>query len=342
MIIVMKPRVEESEVRQICGLLEEHGLTPHVSAGHERTIIGIIGDKSKLNLAQLEMRSGVDKLVPIVEPYKLASRPFHPEPTVFQIGDVVFGGAELVQIAGPCSVESHEQLLEVAEAVSACGARVLRGGAYKPRTSPYSFQGLGIDGLKMMREVADQFGMLVISEITSEYDLDEVKDYLDIVQIGARNSQNFRLLSAVGKAKLPTLLKRGISSSIEEWLGSAEYIMAEGEHRVILCERGIRTFETETRSTLDISAIPVLKEKSHLPVFVDPSHAAGRASLVPALSRAAIAAGADGLIIEVHNNPPLAKSDAAQQLTPAQYKSLMDQLRDLANIMGRGAMNDSE
>lgn len=194
----------------------------------------------------------------------------------------------------------------------------------------------------MMREVADQFGMLVISEITSEYDLDEARDYLDIVQIGARNSQNFRLLSAVGKAKMPTLLKRGISSSIEEWLGSAEYIMAEGEHRVILCERGIRTFETETRSTLDISAIPVLKEKSHLPVFVDPSHAAGRASLVPALSRAAIAAGADGLIIEVHNNPPLAKSDAAQQLTPAQYKTLMDQLRELANVMGRFAMIGEE
>lgn len=341
MIIVMQPGVAAEQIDNICQLLESKGLSAHVSAGEARTIVGVIGDKTRLNLQQLEMQDGVEKLVPIVEPYKLASKIFHPEPSSFTVGNVTFGGGELVQIAGPCAVESYEQLHAVATGIHAAGCRVLRGGAYKPRTSPYSFQGLGVDGLKMMREVADEFGMLVISEITSEYDLDEACKYIDIVQIGARNSQNFRLLSAVGEAQMPTLLKRGISSSIEEWLGSAEYIMAAGESRVILCERGIRTFETATRSTLDISAIPVLKEKSHLPVFVDPSHAAGRASLVPALTRAAVAAGADGLIIEVHNNPPQAKSDAGQQLTPAQYQTLMKEIRAMAAIVSQ-VRNDNE
>jgi 3-deoxy-7-phosphoheptulonate synthase len=335
MIIVMKPQVEEVWIQQVCALLEEQGLVPHISAGRERTIIGVIGDKSLLNSEALELHVGVEKLVPIMEPYKLAGKAFHPEKTVIRIGEVSIGGTKLVQMAGPCAVESYEQLYAVAQAARAAGATVLRGGAYKPRTSPYSFQGLGLEGLKMLRAVADAFGMLVISEITSEYDLDEARDYLDIVQIGARNSQNFRLLSAVGKAKLPTLLKRGISSSIEEWLGSAEYIMAAGEERVILCERGIRTFETATRSTLDISAVPVLKEKTHLPVVVDPSHAAGKSSLVPALACASIAAGADGLLIEVHNNPAQAKSDAAQQLTPDRYQELMMQIRSLAPVVGR-------
>ena len=271
----------------------------------------------------------MERLVPIISPYKLAGRTFKPESSVFSVGDVEFGGQTPVQIAGPCAVESYEQIFEVAEVISSCGAQVLRGGAYKPRTSPYSFQGLGVDGLKMMREAADAFGLLVISEITSEYDLDEAAKYIDIVQVGARNAQNFRLLAAIGKIKLPVMLKRGMALSIDEWLGSAEYILSEGEYRVMLCERGIRTFETAYRSTLDIGAIPVLKEKTHLPIFVDPSHAAGRAALVPPLARAAIAAGADGLIIEVHPNPSQAKSDAAQQLRPAAYVELTRQINGM-------------
>lgn len=326
MIIVMKPAVTPADMRRIIEILEAHDLTPHVSAGTARTIIGVVGDKSRLDIGALSVQPGVEKLVPIMESYKLAGRAFRPEGSRFEIGGVVFGGSAPVQMAGPCAVEDEDQLFTTAEAVARAGARVLRGGAFKPRTSPYSFQGLGIEGLKLMRAAADAFGLLVISEITSEQDLEAAADYVDIVQIGARNAQNFRLLSAVGRARLPVMLKRGLAESIEEWLGSAEYILAEGEYRVMLCERGIRTFETATRSTLDIGAVPVLKEKTHLPVFVDPSHAAGRAALVPALSLAAMAAGADGLIIEVHPNPPCAKSDAAQQLTPAAYAGLMAQV----------------
>ncbi|HHX37476.1 MAG TPA: 3-deoxy-7-phosphoheptulonate synthase, partial [Clostridiaceae bacterium] len=310
MIIIMKPEVHRSDVDNIVGILERHELVPHISEGAFRTIIGVVGDKTKLDTDYLILQPGVERLVPIISPYKLAGRTFKPESSVFSVGDVEFGGQTPVQIAGPCAVESYEQIFEVAEVISSCGAQVLRGGAYKPRTSPYSFQGLGVDGLKMMREAADAFGLLVISEITSEYDLDEAAKYIDIVQVGARNAQNFRLLAAIGKIKLPVMLKRGMALSIDEWLGSAEYILSEGEYRVMLCERGIRTFETAYRSTLDIGAIPVLKEKTHLPIFVDPSHAAGRAALVPPLARAAIAAGADGLIIEVHPNPSQAKSDA--------------------------------
>lgn len=335
MIIVMKPKATQENVRNIIGLLESHQLTPHVSEGASVTIIGVVGDKSVLDKDNLLLQPGVARLVPIMEEYKLASKTFRPEGTSFTIGDVEFGGGHVVQMAGPCSVESFDQLHTVAEAVHRAGARVLRGGAYKPRTSPYSFQGLGVEGLKMMREVADEFGMLVISEITSENDLDEAARYVDIVQIGARNAQNFRLLSAVGKMKLPVMLKRGLAQSINEWLGSAEYILSEGEYRVILCERGIRTFETATRSTLDLGAVAVLKEKTHLPVFVDPSHAAGKASLVAPLARAAMACGADGLIIEVHPDPPCAKSDAAQQLRPEEYAELMRQIDGMMPFLVR-------
>ena len=270
MIIVMKPDVAKDDVERIRQLLQEKGLAAHISHGASLTIIGIVGDKSHLDTEQLGLMPGVDKLVPIMEPYKLASRTFHPAQTSFRIGDVEFGGSALVHMAGPCAVESEEQLEAAAAAVAAAGARVLRGGAYKPRTSPYSFQGLEHEGLQMMRRVADRHGLLVISEITSEVDLEAAADYVDIVQIGARNSQNFRLLAAVGQSGLPVMLKRGYAESIDELLSSTEYILSAGNYRLILCERGIRTFETATRSTLDLSAVPVLREKTHLPIFVDP------------------------------------------------------------------------
>jgi len=335
MIIVVKPGSTQEQVQEILDQLDAHGLKAHVSEGSERMIIGVIGDKSLLSLDALEVLPAVEKLVPIMESYKLASKAFRPQGTSFEIKDVTIGGKELVMMAGPCAVESEEQVETVAAQVRACGARFLRGGAYKPRTSPYAFQGLEKEGLQILRRVADRHGLLVISEITSENDIAFAADYVDMIQIGARNAQNFRLLSAVGKSGIPVLLKRGIAETIDEWLGSAEYVMSEGNYKIALCERGIRTFETATRSTLDLSAIPVLKSKTHLPVIVDPSHAAGKALYVPALSRAAIAAGADGLIIEVHPNPKLALSDAAQQLTPEGYRILTDEIRAMCPILGR-------
>jgi 3-deoxy-7-phosphoheptulonate synthase len=335
MIIVVKPGASQDQVREILDQLESHGLTAHISEGSERLIIGVIGDKSRLSMDSLEVLPAVEKLVPIMESYKLASRAFRPEGTAFDIKNVTLGGKELVMMAGPCAVESEEQVETVAKAVRACGAKFLRGGAYKPRTSPYAFQGLEKEGLQILRRVADRHDLLVISEITSENDIEYAADYLDMIQIGARNAQNFRLLSAVGKSGIPVLLKRGIAETIDEWLGSAEYIMSEGNYKIVLCERGIRTFETATRSTLDLSAVPVLKSKTHLPVIVDPSHAAGKASYVAPLSLAAIAAGADGLIIEVHPNPRCALSDAAQQLTPDAYKALTDDIRAMSVILGR-------
>ncbi len=335
MIIVVKPGASEAQVREILEQLEIHGLKAHISEGSERLIIGVIGDKSRLSPESLEVLPAVEKLVPIMESYKLASKAFRPEGTSFDVKNVTLGGKEIVMMAGPCAVESEEQLEAVAARVRACGAKFLRGGAYKPRTSPYAFQGLEKEGLQIMRRVADRHGLLVISEITSENDIDYASEYIDMIQIGARNAQNFRLLSAVGKSGIPVMLKRGIAVTIDEWLGSAEYIMSEGNYKIALCERGIRTFETATRSTLDISAIPVLKGKTHLPVIVDPSHAAGKAQYVAALSRAAVAAGADGLIIEVHPNPKLAMSDAAQQLTPDAYQVLTGEIRAMASILGR-------
>lgn len=336
MIIVMKPHVGSADIAGIKQVLEAKGLQAHISEGTERTIIGVVGDKTRLNQEALLMMPGVEKLVPIMAPYKLASRTFHPANTILDIKGVKIGGQDFTQMAGPCSVESYEQLDTVARSVRACGVRILRGGAYKPRTSPYSFQGLELEGLKMLREVADHYGMLVISEITSETDLENAAQYIDIVQIGARNSQNFRLLSAVGCSGLPCLLKRGFAETIDELLTSTEYILSENNSQLMLCERGIRTFETATRSTLDLSAVPVLKEKTHLPVIVDPSHAAGKASLVGPLALAAAAAGADGLIIEVHPNPKCALSDAAQQLTPEQYAALSRQVAAICQVVGRG------
>jgi len=280
MIIVVKPGASKEQVQEILGTLEQYTLKAHVSEGAERLIIGVIGDKSRLPPGALEVLPAVEKLVPIMESYKLASRAFRPEGTEFEIKGISIGGRDLTMMAGPCAVESEEQVDEVARVISGCGARILRGGAYKPRTTPYSFQGLEREGLKILRRVADRYNLLVISEITSENDIEYASDYVDIIQIGARNAQNFRLLSAVGKSGIPVMLKRGIAETIDEWLGSVEYIMSEGNYKIIMCERGIRTFETSTRSTLDISAIPVLKTKTHLPVIVDPSHASGKAQYV--------------------------------------------------------------
>lgn len=335
MVIVIKPNAPKDQIDQVIAKIESCNLRVHISEGTDRIIIGAIGDESRLTPGAFEVLPAVEKIIPIMESYKLASRHFRPEGSAFDINGVTIGGKTLTIMAGPCAVESEEQLETVAQTISKRGAKFLRGGAYKPRTSPYAFQGLEIEGLKLMRKVADRHGLLVISEVTSECDLDYVCEYMDMIQIGARNAQNFRLLAAVGKTGKPVLLKRGIAETIDEWLGSAEYIMNEGNYKIILCERGIRTFETATRSTLDISAIPVLKSKTHLPVLVDPSHAAGKAQYVKPLSLAAIAAGADGLIVEVHPNPMCALSDPAQQITPDAFVELTDAIRAMAQIIQR-------
>ncbi len=335
MVIVVRPGATKAEVREIVDLIESKGLKTHFSEGTQVTIIGVVGDKTLLVGTPLEALSGVDKIVPIAESYKLASRTFRPEGTVLEFPGCRVGGKELVMMAGPCAVESEAQIMASAKAVKASGAKFLRGGAYKPRTSPYAFQGLETEGLKLMRQAADAYGLLVISEITSENDLAEAARYVDMVQIGARNAQNFRLLREVGRSGLPVLLKRGIAETIEEWLQSSEYVLSEGNYKVILCERGIRTFETATRSTLDIAAVPVLKARTHLPVFVDPSHAAGRAAYVAPLSKASVAAGADGLIVEVHPEPKKALSDAAQQITFEEFDQLCRDIAGMAPICGR-------
>jgi len=335
MIIVMKPGSTENDIKGVSRLLESHGLGVHISRGVERTIIGVIGDKRLLDGIPVELMPGVEKLVPIMESYKLASRTFKPEPSIIDVNGVKIGGRRLVIMAGPCAVESHDQIMEIAFAVKKAGAQFLRGGAYKPRTSPYSFQGLEEEGLKLLKEAKDATGLLVISEVTSERAVEAADKYVDMFQIGARNAQNFQLLREVGRSRKPVLFKRGPSTTVEEWLNAAEYIMSEGNYNVVLCERGIRTFETSTRFTLDISAVPVVKNLSHLPIMVDPSHPAGRSQYVAPLSKAAIAAGADGLIIEVHPNPRCALSDAAQQLTPDAFDSLCGEIRKIAEIIGR-------
>ncbi len=335
MVIVCRQGVTAAEVREIIETLESKGLKAHLSEGTQTTIIGVVGDKTLLVDSPLEALPGVEKIVPIMESYKLASRNFRPEGTVLDFPGCRIGGRELVMMAGPCAVESESQIMASAKAVKASGAKFLRGGAYKPRSSPYAFQGLELEGLRLMRQAANEYGLLVISEITSENDIDAAAPYIDMIQIGARNAQNFRLLREVGRSGIPVLLKRGIAETIEEWLGSAEYVMSEGNYKVVLCERGIRTFETATRSTLDIAAVPVLKSKTHLPVFVDPSHAAGKAVYVAPLSKASIAAGADGLIVEVHPEPKKALSDAAQQITPEEFDALCRDVSVMAPIFGR-------
>jgi len=335
MIIVMKPDSQEKDVAEISKTLSSLGLGVHISKGTERTIIGVIGDKRVLSDVPLELMQGVEKLVPIMESYKLASRTFKPEPSIVDVNGVKIGGKELVIMAGPCAVENYQQIMDAAFAVKKAGAQFLRGGAFKPRTSPYSFQGLEEEGLKLLKEAKDATGLQVITEVTSEKAVEIAYKYVDMFQIGARNAQNFHLLREIGRSGKPVLYKRGSATTIEEWLNAAEYIMSEGNYNVVLCERGIRTFETATRNTLDISAVPVVKSTSHLPIIVDPSHAAGKTQFVLPLSKAAIAAGADGLIIEVHPNPRCALSDASQQLTPESFDELCADISKIADIVGR-------
>ncbi|MEZ0535692.1 3-deoxy-7-phosphoheptulonate synthase [Caldicellulosiruptoraceae bacterium PP1] len=335
MIIVMKKDCPATNIDEVVNVISSLGLKPFVLNGVERTVIAVIGDERAISDVPIELLPGVDRLIPILESYKLASKTFKDYPSVVKIGNVEIGSDKISLIAGPCAIESLEQMVEVAEKISKSGAKILRGGAYKPRTSPYSFQGLEKEGLVILRKAADAFNLLVISEVVSEEAANIAYDYVDIYQIGARNMQNFNLLKHVGRLGKPVLLKRGLSATIDEWLNAAEYILAEGNPNVILCERGIRTFETATRNTLDISAVPVIKEKSHLPIIIDPSHAAGKSKYVLSLARAAIAAGADGLMIEVHPNPKEALSDGPQSITPEEFDNLVKQISIIANAVGK-------
>ena len=335
MIIVMSPSATKEDIDKVENKLKTVGLQAHLSVGAERTIVGVIGDKKIIGNLEMNMLPGVEKTVRITEKYKLVSREFHPENTVVDVDGVKVGGEQLVVMAGPCSVESLEQLREAARAVKAGGAQFLRGGAFKPRTSPYDFQGLAEDGLKLLRQVADENGLKVVTEIVDKDDIELVGQYADLYQVGARNMQNFQLLKALGKAKKPVMLKRGLSATISEWLNAAEYIAAGGNENIIFCERGIRTYETYTRNTLDLSAVAAVKELSHLPIVVDPSHGTGRWQMVQPMARAAVAAGADGLIIEVHPHPEVALSDGDQSLTPKNFNLLMSDLGKIADVMGR-------
>ena len=322
MIIVLKPRTTEENIIRVENMLISHGLDTHTVRGAEMTIIGCIGDTTSVDSKLFEVDTCVDKVMHVQEPYKLANRAFHPEDSVIDVSGVKIGGGHMGVIAGPCSVESFDQVLEIAKAAKASGANLLRGGAFKPRTSPYSFQGLGLEGLDILCKVREEVGLPIVTELMSPDYLDVFEEKVDLIQIGARNMQNFDLLKQLGKVKRPILLKRGLNATYEEWIMSAEYIMASGNENVILCERGIRTFETFTRNTLDLQSIPVLHNKPHLPVVIDPSHAGGKWWLVEPMAKAAVAAGADGLMIEVHNNPECALCDGAQSLKPEKFDAL--------------------
>lgn len=336
MIVVMESGASQEDIEAMLERVREVGLVPHLSAGRERTVVGLVGEERDVDVDMLEALPGVEKVVPILHRFKLASRDFHPENRIITLPNgAQIGGTSVALMAGPCAVESREQLAASAHAVADLGVQILRGGAFKPRTSPYSFQGLGDKGLKMLREVADERGMAVITEVVSPEDVPLVAEYADVLQIGARNMQNYRLLQEAGASHRPVLLKRGLAATIEELLQAAEYILARGNLDVMLCERGIRTFEPSTRFTLDINAVPVIKELSHLPVVIDPSHPAGRAALVAPGARAAVAAGADGLIIEVHPNPKEALSDGAQSLDPAGFATLVQEVSRVAQAVGR-------
>jgi len=335
MIVVMKTGCSQDEISHVTKRIEDIGLKAHISQGVEHTVIGVLGKVFPELRDTLELLPGVDQVIPVSKPYKLASREFHPQDTIVKLNGVTIGGNEIVVMAGPCAVESEEQLLATARAIKAAGATVLRGGAFKPRTSPYQFRGLGESGLKILAEVGKETQMPIITEVMAPNDVDLVAKYADILQIGARNMQNFILLDEVGKTKKPVLLKRGLSSNFQEWLLAAEYILAQGNEQVILCERGIRTFETYTRNTMDISAIPIIEKVSHLPIVADPSHATGKWYLVPPLALAAVAAGADGLLIEVHPNPDLALADGPQSLTFDNFRLLMSQILPIAEAMNR-------
>ncbi len=334
MVVVMRERASEMQVAQVIAQLVEFGMDVHRSTGASRIVLGVVG-AGKVDPRFIEMMDGVHEVLRITEPYKLASRTFKPADTIFTIGEVRFGGDEVIVMAGPCSAESETQVHQTAAAVKRAGAKVLRGGAFKPRTSPYTFQGLGEEGLRLLRSAANAHDLKLVTEVMDISQIELIDNYTDLFQLGARNMQNYTLLRELGRTRKPVLLKRGISATIEEWLLSAEYVLAGGNTNVVLCERGIRTFETYTRNTLDISAIPIVKQLCHLPVFVDPSHGTGRRDKVAPMARAAVAAGADGLIIEVHCDPDHALSDGAQSLFPAQFDRLMAELRIIAPAIGR-------
>lgn len=335
MVVVMEENATEDETQRVIFKLTRMNFDIHRSTGVNQTVLGAIGDKRGLDIRILELLPGVQKVIRITEPFKLTSRTFHPKDTVIKIKNVTIGGNKLVMMAGPCAVESCDQIREIARIVKKAGATVLRGGAFKPRTSPYSFQGLGEEGLKYLREAVNENGMVSVSEVMESVQIPLLIEYVDILQVGARNMQNFSLLRELGKIRKPVLLKRGMAATIEEMLMAAEYIMAGGNYNVIFCERGIRTFENYTRNTLDISAIPIVKKLSHLPIIADPSHATGRRDKVPPVARAAIAAGADGLLIEVHQDPESALSDGAQSLYPEQFEQLMGELQIIAQAVGK-------
>jgi 3-deoxy-7-phosphoheptulonate synthase len=336
MVVVMHEGATEESIQNVINKLMDMGFDIHRSTGARHTVLGAVGTKIDFDTRDIELLDGVEEVVRITAPYKLASRHFRPEGSVINVGrDVLIGARTVVVMAGPCSVESADQIETVAARVAQDGARVLRGGAFKPRTSPYSFQGIGLQGLELMRRAADKHDLCVVSEVMDQTQIPMMLDYVDMLQVGARNMQNYNLLRELGKTTKPVLLKRGISATIEELLLSAEYIMAGGNYKVVLCERGIRTFESYTRNTLDISAIPVIKKLSHLPIVVDPSHGTGRRDKVGPMARAAVAAGADGLLIEVHNDPEKALSDGAQSLYPEQFAQLMKELRMIAPAVGR-------
>jgi 3-deoxy-7-phosphoheptulonate synthase len=336
MIIVMKQGAPEADLQHVVEVIEKLGYKAHLIRGVERTVVGAVGDeRDKTRLESLKTLAGVDDVVPILKPFKLVSRELKPEATIVDADGVKIGGREIQVMAGPCSVESREQILEIADVIKDGGAKILRGGAFKPRTSPYSFQGLEEEGLKLLAEARERTGLKIITEVMDRHNVELVAEYADILQVGARNMQNFALLKSLGQIKKPVFLKRGMMSTIQEFLMSAEYIMSEGNYQVILCERGIRTFETATRGTLDLSAVPVIKQLTHLPIIVDPSHGTGRWDLILPMSKAAIAAGADGLMIEVHQKPEEAFSDGYQSLIPKRYHTLMTEIKPLVAAMGR-------
>ena len=333
MIVVLKPFSKKGDVERVAKTIRKYGLDTHVIAGAEITVIGVIGDTTKVDPKNIALDKAVEKVMHVQEPYKLANRAFHPEDSIIDVSGVKFGGANFPVIAGPCSVESEEQVIEIALAAKAAGAQLLRGGAFKPRTSPYAFQGMGLDGLEILIKAKEATGLPIVSELMSVEYLAEFDEKVDLIQIGARNMQNFELLKQLGKTKRPILLKRGLSATYEEWMMSAEYIMASGNQNIIFCERGVRTFESYTRNTLDLQAIPVVKKLSHLPIIVDPSHAGGKWWLVESMAKAAVVAGADGLMVEVHNNPEQALCDGAQSLKPSTFDAMMKDIMMLVDIM---------
>ncbi len=335
MVIVLDKNVTDKQYENVVKHLEDFGFAVHKSTGVQQIVLGAIGVKPDFDIRKVKILEGVAEVYRITEPFKLASRTFKKEDTIITIGDVTIGGNEVVMMAGPCSVESEEQIFKLAEIVSKAGAKILRGGAFKPRTSPYSFQGMGEEGLKLLRKAADKYNLLVITEVMENAQIPLISEYTDIFQIGARNMQNFPLLNEIGKTAKPAMLKRGLAATVEDWLMSAEYILSNGNRDLMLCERGIRTFETYTRNTFDLSAIPVVHKKSHLPVIADPSHATGLRDKVLPMARAAVAAGADGLMVEVHHDPENALSDGPQALLPEQFEELMTQVKLIAQVIGR-------